>query len=144
MSRDELLSVGLENTRTEPVESQPMAEGASAPVACFADHFFAASHAFLLGERLQPAANGSAVFSVPQRHALLYAPLVDLGVVDSIHRLLPTTAALFQDGPGSISPSLYWWREGSLMLLPSEYDGRKVQFFPPDEFVQKLETLPSA
>jgi hypothetical protein len=142
MSRDELLSAGLENTRAEPVESQPMAEGPSAPIACFADHFFAASHAFLLGERLPATANGSAVFSVPQRHALLYAPMVDLGIVDSIHRLLPTTAALFQDGPGSISPGLYWWHDGEVSLLPSDVDGGTVRFAPPSEFVQALDALP--
>lgn len=143
-SRDELLSVALENVRADPVESQPMAEGgASAPIACFADHFFAASHALLLGERIPPTAKASAVFTVPHRHALLYAPMVDMGVLESINRLIPTTAALFQDGPGSISPSLYWWRDGEVSLLPSHFDGGTAHFAPPDDFVHALETLPS-
>jgi hypothetical protein len=119
-------------------------EGASAPIACFADHFFAASHALLLAERIPPAAKGSAVFTVPHRHALLYAPMADMGVVESINRLIPTTAAMFQDGPGSISPGLYWWRDGDVSLLPSHFDGGTAHFAPPDEFVQALETLPSA
>jgi hypothetical protein len=29
-------------------------------------------------------------------------------------------------------------------LLPSEFDGRKVQFAPPDEFVELLDALPTA
>lgn len=142
-SRDELLSAALENVRADAIEVKPIAEGASAPVACVADHFFAASHAFLLGERLPPEAGGSAVFAVPHRHALLYAPLVDLGVIQSINRLIATAGAMFEQGPGPISPSLYWWRDGSVALLPSQFDGTNVQFIPPDDFVQALEELPA-
>jgi len=143
-SRDELLSAALENVRADAVEVKPLAEGASAPVACVADHFFAASHALLLGERLPPQAKGSAVFAVPNRHALLYAPLVDLGIVESINRLIPIAGSMFEQGPGSISPSLYWWREGAVTLLPSRLDGSNVQFMPPDDFVQALNALPEA
>ena len=142
--RDALLSVALENVRADPVESKPMADGPSAPIACFADHFFAASHALLLDERIPPAARGSAVFAVPHRHAFLYAPLADMGIVESINRLIPTTAAMFQDGPGSISPRLYWWRDGEVSLLPSRLDGGTAHFAPPNEFVQALEALPPA
>jgi len=142
-SHDELLSAALENVRADRVETQVMAAGASAPVACVADHFFAASHALLLGERLPPAAAGSAVFAAPHRHALLYAPLVDLGVIESINRLIPIAGSMFQQGPGSVSPSLYWWRDGSVEVLPSQFDGGNVQFMPPDEFVQALNALPA-
>jgi hypothetical protein len=142
-SYDQLLAVALENVRADPVESKPIAEGPSAPIACFADHFFAASHALLLGERLPSAARGSAVFAVPHRHALLYAPMADMSVVESINRLIPTTAAMFQDGPGSISPSLFWWRDGDVSLLPSHFDGGTARFAPTDDFLQALETLPS-
>jgi hypothetical protein len=143
-SRDELLAVALENVRADAVETRALDEGLSAPVACFADHFFAASHAFLLGERLPAEANGSAVFAVPHRHALLYAPLVDLGVVGSIQRLIPTAVSMFQEGPGSISPGLYWWRDGAVIPLPAQIDGPDIAFVPPDEFVQALNRLPEA
>ena len=139
---EELLETALANVRTETVESQAMDEGASAPIACFADHFFAASHALLLGERLGPGASHGAVFAVPNRHTLLYAPIVDLGVVGSINRLIPTAVALFNEGPGSISPGIYWWRDGSVTLLPSEVAGSNVQFAPPDELVEVLNALP--
>lgn len=142
LSRDELLAVALGNVRGDEVEERTLAEGVSAPIACVADHFFAASHALLLGERLPPEANGSAVFAVPHRHALLYAPFVDLGVVDSINRLIAIGGSMFDQGPGSISPGLYWWREGSVTLLPSQFDGRNVQFAPPDGFVDALNALP--
>ncbi|HEX7195899.1 MAG TPA: hypothetical protein VF364_03590 [Candidatus Limnocylindria bacterium] len=146
LSRDELLAIALENVRGDTVESQRLTEdGASAAVACFADHFFAASHAFLLAERLPQEATNGAVFSVPHRHALLYAPIVDLGVVGSINQLIPMSASLFQQGPGSISPALYWWRApSSVTLLPSQVEGNTVQFAPPDDFVQVLNSLSAA
>ena len=143
-SRDELLSAALENLQADEVEVQSMGEGPSAPIACVADHFFAASHALVLGERLPPEAGGSAIFAVPHRHALLYAPLVDFGVVESVNTLIPLAASMYQQGPGSISPGLYWWRDGSVSKLPAQFDGKKVQFFPPDDFVQALEALSSS
>jgi hypothetical protein len=140
--RDELLAIAMDNVRTDSVETQPIGDGgASAPMACVADHFFAASHAFLLGERLPPEARDGAVFAVPHRHVLFYAPIVDLGVVQSINTLIPMAVSLFQQGPGSISPGLYWWRKDGITLLPAQADGRSVQFAPPDEFVQVLNGL---
>jgi hypothetical protein len=138
----ELLQVALANVRDDAVDETPMGEGEFEPIACSADHFFAASHALLLGERLPPRAGGMAVFAVPNRHLLLYAPIVDLGVVESINRLIVTSVSLFNEGPGSISPSIYWWRDGAVTLLPSEIAGRNVQFAPPDEFVEVLNALP--
>ena len=72
------------------------------------------------------------------------APLVDLGVVESINRLIPSALSLFNEGPGSISPGIYWWRDGSVTLLPSEVSGRNVRFAPPDELVEVLDALPPA
>lgn len=96
-------------------------------MACVADHFFAASHALLLGERLPPAAIHGAM---------------DLGLVDAINRLIVTAVSMFQQGPASISPGLYWWRAGAVTLLPSSFDGRSVNFAPPDEFIAVLNDLP--
>ena len=136
------MAIALANVRTDALETQPMGErGASAAVACLADHFFAASHALLLAERLPPEATDGAIFAVPHRHALLYAPIVDLGVVESLNRIIVTAVGMFQQGPGSISPGLYWWRDGSITLLPAQVDGKKVAFAPPDEFVAVLNGL---
>jgi hypothetical protein len=144
-SHDELMRIAVENVRGDLVESQTLMEnGPSAPIALSGDHHFAASHVFLLRERLPPEAMDGAVLAVPYRHALLYAPIVDLGLVHSINRLIPLAVGLFQQGPGSISPALYWWRDGSVTELPSQFDRTRVQFAPPDGFVQVLNRLPGA
>lgn len=138
----ELRAIALENVRGDAVEEQRIGDdgGASPTMACVADHFFVASRALLLDERLPARAQG-AMFAVPHRHALLYAPVMDLGIVQSISRLIVTGVSLFQQGPGSIGPALYWWREGTVALLPSQFDGKEVDFAPPDEFVSVLNGL---
>lgn len=142
LSQGELLREALDNVRTEAIECQTVGDaGPSAVRACVADHFFAASHAFLLDERLRDAGVDQAVFAVPHRHALLYAPMADASVVGSINQLIPMAVSMFQQGPGSISPGLYWWRSGTVTLLPAEFDGRNVAFRPPDEFVEALNRL---
>lgn len=141
-SREELLAIARDNVRTDAVETQPIGEGGpSAPMACVGDHFFAASHAFLLGERLPHETRAGAVFAVPHRHVLLYAPIVDLGIVQAINTMIPMAVSLFQQGPGSISPGLYWWRNDGVTLLPAHMEGRAVQFAPPESFVQVLNGL---
>ena len=142
MSRDELLAAALDNVRADAVECQAIGDGGrSAMVACVAEHFFAASHALLLSERLRDAGAGQAVFAVPHRHALLYAPMVDMAVVQAINQLIPSAVGMFNQGPGSISPGVYWWRDGSVTLLPAQFDGQNVQFAPPDDFVAALNAL---
>jgi hypothetical protein len=142
LSHEELLAVALENVRREPVTQQPMdGSGPSAPQAIVGDHFFVASHAWLIPDKLPADARDGAVFAVPHRHALLFAPIVDIGIVDAINRLIVTGVSLYQQGPGSISPGLYWWRAGTISMLPSSFDGRNVTFAPPEAFVAVLNRL---
>jgi hypothetical protein len=37
-------------------------------------------------------------------------------------------------GPGSISPNLYWRRAGTFTLLPPEKKGERIHFYPPNSF----------
>jgi hypothetical protein len=43
----------------------------------------------------------------------------------------------YAEGPGSLTSSLYWWRDGKLLTLPTEVDAEGVQFSPPNEFVEE-------
>ncbi len=93
-----------------------------------------------------PDANGGspaadrhgAIVSVPHRHALLFHVIRDGKVVDAVNWLVPLAAAMYREGPGSISPALYWWHAGALSLLPTRFDGRQIDVAPPPEFRQLL------
>ncbi|MFC6885525.1 MULTISPECIES: hypothetical protein [Actinomadura] len=45
----------------------------------------------------------------------------------------------YEDGPGSLSPHLYWWRGGELTLLETRYEGDALVL--PEEFATVLTTL---
>jgi hypothetical protein len=61
--------------------------------------------------------------------------------VQAVQTMLQVGMNAYQEGPGSLSPDLYWWHRGALTLLPSSIDRKGVQFFPPDAFVELLNSL---
>jgi hypothetical protein len=45
---------------------------------------------------------------------------------------------MYQEGPGSLSPTLYWWKPGSLTALPSKVTATSISFSPPTVFVDEV------
>ena len=45
----------------------------------------------------------------------------------------------YQEGPGSLSPHLYWWRAGELTYLHTRYENGVLVL--PEEFAAVLATL---
>jgi len=111
------------------------------------ESFFVTSHLLVLEKYLDPVTTMGALVAVPNRHTLLFAPILDLTVVDTLHAMAVLAHRRHAEGPGSLTPTLYWWQGGTLMALPTEVDEDGVRFFPPTEFVENcLERLarPSA
>lgn len=111
------------------------------------ESFFVTSHLLVLEKHLDPVTSMGALVAVPNRHTLLFAPILDLTVVDTLHAMAVLSHRRHAEGPGSLTPTLYWWQGGSLTALPTEIDDEGVRFFPPPEFVENcLERLarPSA
>jgi hypothetical protein len=44
----------------------------------------------------------------------------------------------YDEGPGSLSPHLFWWRAGALTLLETRFDGDSLVL--PRDFVAALST----
>lgn len=102
------------------------------------EDFFTASHLLSLEHLLdEPAPHGVLVI-VPVRHAMAFHAIRDASVLPSINGLVGVAHNMFQDGPGSISPELYWWRDGELTLLPAELTETSMTFRPPADFVRVL------
>ncbi|HWB74012.1 MAG TPA: hypothetical protein VG755_03630 [Nannocystaceae bacterium] len=100
------------------------------------DSFFVTSRLLVLEQHLDPITPMGALVAVPNRHTMLYAPIVDLTVVDTLQAMAILSQRRHAEGPGSLSPTLYWWRDGHLLALPVEVDDDGVRFFPPSEFVE--------
>ncbi len=101
------------------------------------DSFFTASHVLHLSRFVDPSEYGLIV-AIPHRHAVLIHRIVDHHVLDAIEALLPVCVGMYEEGPGSVSDQLFWWRDGRLIRLPSRrHEGsRKVAL--PHSFVTKV------
>ncbi|HEY2958425.1 MAG TPA: hypothetical protein VGM21_09495 [Actinomycetota bacterium] len=82
-----------------------------------------------------------ALVGVPHRHMVLVHPIRDFSALYAINLMIPSLDRLFRQGPGSLSPMLYWWRPGSFTLLPGDLVDQQVRFSPPSEFVHVLNRL---
>ena len=76
-----------------------------------------------------------AIVSMPLRHSVLVHPIDDATVRFAIAGMIPISRQLFKQGPGSVSPHLYWWRNGALEWIPTFFDGTLsgVEFYPSPE-----------
>jgi hypothetical protein len=142
-SLDELFRAGTENARAEgrlEAVSMPLDGGAELTL-LQGETFYASSHVLFLVDYLYPLSPFGALVSVPNRQAVLFHKIEDLRVIQAINTMIVLGHNLYQEGPGSISPQLYWWRDGDLTLVPSQFNNKKIDFSPPDEFVQVLNCL---
>ena len=140
---DELFSIATEHMAAE----MPGYERSSIPLAgaslqtLSGDTFFVASQIVRFEDFAGTPANGALV-SLPNRHLLAWHPIeTAAATVQAVQAMLQIGAAAFQEGPGSLTPDLYWWHRGALTLLPATIDRKGVQFFPPDAFMELLNSL---
>lgn len=145
---DVLRQAGLENLLREPidaVETLDCGDGARASVV-IGESVYTASRVLALpdllrrvyGERSYP--NG-VIVGIPFRHQVVLHPIDSRAVVPAIQRLADFTYAGFTEGVGSVSPYLYWWRDGALRRLtfPGEDGGLVVRC--DEEFTGVLNSL---
>ena len=71
----------------------------------------------------------------------VFVPIDGAELVEVISGLATFVHSAYIEGPGSISDDLYWWRPEGLVRLPAEVGEGRVEFFPPDEFVELLNRL---
>lgn len=140
---DELFELGRQNVRAEGrLSPEPLPAGDGATLfALTADSFFVSSHALLLADYLDPVTRWGALVAVPTRQVVLFHSIEDLRVVKVINTMIHVARQACAQGPGSITDSLYWWRDGRLQRLPVFMNKEQIHFAPPDEFVAVLNSL---
>lgn len=147
VSKPDIFRLAMENVhREEGIDRQELGVEAGCKLnALMGDSFFTASHALFLEEHLpQPLPEMGALVAIPTRHLVVYHPITDASALNALQAMLPMAIGVFQDGPGSVSPSVYWWREaawwheGQFTRIPAEIEGKKLQVYPPNEFIEKV------
>jgi hypothetical protein len=143
----ELFKIALDNVRGEPGIQDELLEipGRVSFHILNGTSFFTATHALLLEQRLpKPISELGALVAVPTRHTVLYHAIADDTVSAAIHAMVFYANGLFQQGPGSITPTLYWWREaawwheGEFTTIPASMEGNDVAVELPEEFKAKV------
>lgn len=80
-----------------------------------------------------------ALLAMPTRHLVLVAPMLGRQqALDTAQALLVNAERLWREGPGGLSPDLYWWHPPELLLLP----GTPTSLSPPVAFLEVLDALP--
>lgn len=105
------------------------------------DPYYAASHALILDAYLPDNLPHGALVGLPRRDAILLHIIRNIGVAEAISSMLQAIVGMYADGPGSLSPNLYWFWHGEFITLPYELDGNVLDFSPPADFAELLERL---
>ena len=105
------------------------------------DELYVASYALLLDGFPECVGTHGALVGVPNRHAVISCPIEDLRIVGALGVTIQAVCAMAQQGPGTITDNVYWYRDGKFTQLPYEIDGNELNFEPPDEFVEMLNGL---
>lgn len=139
---DELFSVGLQNMKekyTVKIARHPfkdfiiwLVEG---------DHFYAPNIVFDLYNHPELLGSKGSLISIPHRHAVLVYPIENLEAVKALNTLIPVIHGMNQEGPGSISNNLFWYKDGHFENLPYKIEDKTLQFIPPANFLDMLNDL---
>lgn len=135
VARENLLAGGL-----LPVSSAEVERGVHLKV-IQGDPYYAASHALWLDRYLAGSLPHGALVAIPRRDITLFHEVRSLSAIEAVTALLRIAIAMHRDGPGSLTPNVYWWRTGEFAPLPYELEEGTLRFSPPDDFLDLLDKL---
>ncbi|HTJ44184.1 MAG TPA: hypothetical protein VL463_18900 [Kofleriaceae bacterium] len=136
---DEVWYQALANLRrTERLAVEDVDVGGAVLKAMTGDSFFVASNILLLEDFVGEPTKWGALAIVPNRHTLVFHPIADLSALRAIDAMVVMASSMCAEGPGSISPNLFWFRDGVLRTLPTRETDDHYEFVPPDDFVDDV------
>lgn len=141
---DELFALGLANVRKNyetPIEKMKFGPKGSTIFACEAEHLFVTNVLFDLDMHHGLIGKGGSLIAAPHRNLALIYPINGVEVVQIINRLCATVPGLYGDNPGSLTKEIYWFQNGKFTPLPYDFVKGRISFFPPEEFVELLNSL---
>ncbi len=119
--------------------SLPLPPDGSVTIDALHGDFYASSHVLRTDAFLPRTGAFGNLIGLPTRGGMLSYPLDDLPTMRAIEAMLVITTGMFRDGPGSITPHLYWRTPtGQFLLQQGSNKGGKVQFAPSPEFVELM------
>lgn len=143
MELEEVFEVALANTLTHYFQDVFHEELESGIELWFLSDgsFFVASQALFLDQYPDCLGEFGSVFGIPTRDILLCHPIDNTEVIEAVDYLILAISGLEFEGPGSVSPYLYWYHEGVITNLPYSLGESEIEFSPPDIFLEVLNQL---
>ncbi|MEW2578857.1 hypothetical protein [Streptomyces syringium] len=149
VDRQTLLSAARVNLLAEPVDYDTidLPGGAVLHLLGHPESMFAASKALVFDEAVRSAGGpelpGEGVLlTAPNRHNLVFYPLADSQVSEAVNALAQFGQGAYEDGPGPISPRVFWWRSGTLTSITVfDHESRTMSISPPDELMMIMRRL---
>ncbi|MEX0699040.1 MAG: hypothetical protein WD651_00605 [Acidimicrobiia bacterium] len=105
------------------------------------DSFFASSLLLSLDHLLARTNRHGALAMAPCRDALLYVEMTNTDVVHQAAAMMEIGAQWYVDGPGSISPDVFWYQPGGRIERIARAEGRGYQSCWGPEFSLALAAL---
>lgn len=104
------------------------------------DSYYTASIALQIDRLPQLLGPHGAFLSVPSRGGMLALPFHTMTDLQLLAHMIRFTRHVFEQGPGSISHRLWWYRLGTWHEIPYESDPERISVLPPPAFEQYLST----
>lgn len=112
LTQEEAWEIGLQNLRLEPFEVESLTMPSGTTVRLYSgESVFVASHVLRMGELF---GEQDAYIFLPTRHQMMVLLREEATSEDDLGRLAYTAGQWFDEGPGSISPACFAWKEGRL------------------------------
>lgn len=139
---DELFETGQQNIRKNYPVKPSQETFADFHIWFFnSDHFFTPNIVFDLENMPQVLGKQGALVGIPHRHTVIVYPIDSIKVIEAINKLIPAIYGMNEEGPGSISNQVFWYKAGKFQPIRYELTTQELRLFPSDEFIQMLETL---
>jgi hypothetical protein len=144
-----LAAAARANLLSEPVnyDTVDLPGGAVLHLLGHPESAFAASKVLVFEEAVRAAggpeiADEGVLLVVPNRHNLAFYPLSDRHVAEAVNALAQFGQGAYEDGPGRLSPRVFWWRAGTLTSITLfDQESRTMRISPPDELMAIMRRL---
>ncbi len=142
-SEDELFEIALANLKQKspaPLERFEIEPGLE--LLFISDgSFLVSGHALCFDDHAEWVGAHGALVGFPARDVILAFPINDASCIKVISPMIRVIGNLFNEGPSSISPSLYWFHDEQFTALPHEVEGDTIEFHPPAAFAEMMNAL---
>ena len=141
-SRETLFALGRQNIRAKyATDLKPIAVEDMEFHFAQGDHFFVPNIVLHLEEYPHLIGTHGTLLAMPHRHTTMLYPIENDQLMAMMHRLIPAAHGMNSEGPGAVSPHLYWYSKGVFHEITIEQVDQQLSVTPPPEFVELLNEL---